>query len=160
MEEECNQWSHCSRWKSKGKRNRLDQLDRPRDIFIDEDESVYVWNNGNHRVMKWVMGAKEGIVVAGGHCDGNRLRQLSYPHRILVDQSDGIYVADVGNHRVMRWLNRAEEGMIVVGGNGQGEQSNQLKPIYFSFDRENNLYVIDKDNHRVQRFDMDKNQNF
>ena len=60
-----------------GQGNRLDQLNRPTNIFIDEGHSVYVLDHGNHRVMKWVKGAKEGIVVAGGQGQENGLRQLS-----------------------------------------------------------------------------------
>ena len=33
----------------------------------------------NHRAMKWVEGAKQGIIVAGGQGKGNGLTQLSYP---------------------------------------------------------------------------------
>ena len=136
-----------------GKGDRLDQLNTPYYIFIDEHQSVYVSDLRNHRVMKWVKGAKEGIVVAGGQGQGNGLRQLSSPYGIIVDQLGALYVADGGNHRVMGWSKGAEEGTIVVGGNGPGQKSNQLNaPIDLSFDRENNLYVVDYGNDRVQRF--------
>ena len=49
-----------------GKGNRLDQLSNPANVFVDRDHSVYVSDWGNHRVMKWMEGRKEGIVVAGG----------------------------------------------------------------------------------------------
>jgi sugar lactone lactonase YvrE len=141
-----------------GKGNRLDQLNRPLDIFIDEDHSVYVSDCGNHRVMKWVKDAKEGIVVAGGQGQGNSLRQFSCPRGIIVDQLGSVYVADSGNQRVIRWLKGAEEGTIVVGGNGEGEQPNQLHgPMDLSFDRQKNLYVVEFSNHRVQKFDINSN---
>ncbi|CAF4931196.1 unnamed protein product, partial [Rotaria sp. Silwood2] len=41
---------------------------------------------GNARVMKWVEGAKQGIVVAGGQGQGNGLTQLYYPEGVVVDQ--------------------------------------------------------------------------
>jgi sugar lactone lactonase YvrE len=105
--------------------------------------------------MKWVKGAKEGIIVAGGQGQGNSLKQLSYPQGIIVDQLGSVYVAEWGNHRVIRWLKGTEEGTIVVGGNGLGEQPNQFNgPSDLSFDRENNLYVFDWGNHRVQKFDV------
>ena len=46
-----------------GKGNNLNQLNVPTYIFVDQDYSVYVsdWFS-NHRVMKWMKGAKEGIV--------------------------------------------------------------------------------------------------
>ncbi|CAF5171142.1 unnamed protein product, partial [Rotaria sp. Silwood1] len=53
--------------------NRLDQLSRPRYVFVDRDHSVYVSDWDNHRVMKWMEGAKQGIVVAGGQGTGNGL---------------------------------------------------------------------------------------
>jgi DNA-binding beta-propeller fold protein YncE len=108
--------------------------------------------------MKWMKGAKEGIVVAGGQGQGNSLKQLSSPHGIIVDQLGSIYVVDTDNNRVIRWLKGAEEGTIVVGGYAIGEdprQFNQLTDL--SFDRQNNLYVVDFRNHRVQKFDFNLN---
>ena len=85
-----------------GKGNRTDQLNNPRNIFIDEGHSVYVSDEQNHRVMKWVKGAKEGIVVADGQGEGSELNQLSSPRGTIVDQLDSVYVANWGNGRVMR----------------------------------------------------------
>ncbi|CAF3273655.1 unnamed protein product, partial [Rotaria sp. Silwood2] len=76
--------------------------------------------------MKWVEGAKQGIVVAGGQGLGNGLTQLSYPKGVVVDQLDTVYVADAENARIMRWSKGATQGSAIVGGNGRGEQSNQL----------------------------------
>ncbi|CAF3052247.1 unnamed protein product [Rotaria sp. Silwood2] len=106
--------------------------------------------------MKWVEGAKQGIVVAGGQREGNGLTQLSYPEGVVVDQLGTVYVADDENDRIMRWPKGATQGSVIVGGNGRGEQSNQLKePIGLSFDRHGNLYVVDWGNHRVQKFNVD-----
>ncbi|CAF4909054.1 unnamed protein product, partial [Rotaria magnacalcarata] len=77
-----------------GQGNRLDQLNSPTYAFVDRDHSVYVTDHNNHRVMKWMQGAKQGIVVAGGQGEGNSLAQLSNPYGIFVDQSDSIYVVD------------------------------------------------------------------
>jgi DNA-binding beta-propeller fold protein YncE len=108
--------------------------------------------------MKWMEGAKEGIVVAGGQGKGSSLRQLSYPRGVVVDQLDTVYVADCGNARIMRWMKGATQGNITVGGNGRGEQSNQLNdPVGLSFDRHGNLYVVDNGNNRVQKFNIDRN---
>ncbi|CAF4671395.1 unnamed protein product, partial [Rotaria sp. Silwood2] len=76
--------------------------------------------------MKWVEGAKQGIVVAGGQGKGNGLTQLYYPEGVVVDQLGTVYVADARNARIMRWPKGATQGSAIVGGNGTGEQSNQL----------------------------------
>ena len=108
--------------------------------------------------MKWVKGAKEGIVVAGGRGEAKELTQLSHPHGLRVDAAGTFYVADYGNHRVMRWCHGASQGTVVVGGNGRGERANQVsRPTGLSFDRQGNLYVADWNNHRVQRFSIEKN---
>jgi sugar lactone lactonase YvrE len=108
--------------------------------------------------MKWLEGAKQGIVVAGGQGQGNGLTQLYYPRGVVVDQLGTVYVADGRNARIMRWVKGATEGSVIVGGNGVGGQSNQLnQPVSLSFDRHGNLYVVDQGNHRVQKFDIDSN---
>ncbi len=100
--------------------NRLDQLNYPTYIFVDREQSVYVSDRYNHRVMKRKLGAKEGIIVAGNQTEGNSLKQLSCPTGIVVDQLGAVYVADSNNHRVMRWSKEAVQGSIVVDGNGHG----------------------------------------
>ena len=51
--------------------------------------------------MKWVKGAKEGIVVAGDNSKGDQMSQLSSPRGVIVDQFGQIYVSDYGNDCVM-----------------------------------------------------------
>ncbi|CAF4077048.1 unnamed protein product [Adineta steineri] len=138
-----------------GKGDQLHQLSYPTFIFVDGDESVYVSDTSNHRVMKWKKDAKEGTVVAGGNSQGENLNQLSSPHGVIVDDLGQIYVADCWNDRVMRWCEGKAEGEIVVGGNGEGNQSNQLnRPHGLSFDDEGNLYVADFSNHRIEKFEI------
>ncbi|CAF0891669.1 unnamed protein product [Adineta steineri] len=138
-----------------GNGDQLNQLNHPTFIFVDEDQSVYVSEWSNHRVMKWKKDAKEGTVVAGGNSEGGDLNQLYYPNGIIVGDLGQIYVTDSWNHRIMRWCDGKEEGEIVVGGNGKGNQSNQLNgPTGLSFDDEGNLYVVDCSSHRIQKFEI------
>ncbi|CAM4838815.1 unnamed protein product [Rotaria magnacalcarata] len=106
--------------------------------------------------MKWAEGAKEGIVVAGGHWKGSALTQLSYPQGLFVDAVGTLYVTDASNHCVLRWTQGAKQGTVIVGGNGYGARENQFNnPGGLSFDRHGNLYVVDEYNHRVQRFSIE-----
>ncbi|CAF1525807.1 unnamed protein product [Adineta steineri] len=138
-----------------GHGDQLNQLNFPTFIFVDEEQSVYVSDRSNHRVMKWRKYTKEGKIVAGGNGQGKNLNQLSEPQGIIVDDLDYIYVADLWNHRVMRWYEGKEEGETVVGGNGRGNQPNQLNhPRGLSFDNERNLCVADLANHRIGKFEI------
>ncbi|CAF1543093.1 unnamed protein product, partial [Adineta ricciae] len=134
-----------------GRGNRTDQLNSPRFIVVNDEQSIFVSDYNNHRVMKWEKDAKEGIVVAGGNRSGFYLNQLAFPQGIIVDDFGRIYVSDTYNHRIMRWYEGGKEGEIIVGGNGNGQQSNQLSyPQGLSFDLQGNLYVAEWENHRVQ----------
>ncbi|CAF0934639.1 unnamed protein product [Adineta steineri] len=138
-----------------GQGDQLNQFNHPGFIFVDDDQSVYVSDRDNDRVMKWRKDAKEGTIVAGGNGKGENLNQLFYPEGVIVDDLGQIYVADYMNHRIMRWCEGKEEGEIVVGGNGEGYQSNQLyRPTGLSFDDEGNLYVADQFNNRIQKFEI------
>ncbi|CAF1385389.1 unnamed protein product [Adineta steineri] len=137
------------------KGDRLNQLNFPTFIFVDEDQSIYVSDRYNHRVMKWRKDTKKGTIVAGGNGKGRNRNQLSSPAGVVVGDSGQIYVADWWNHRVMRWCEGKDDGEIIVGGNGYGNQSNQLnRPFDLSFDDEGNLYVVDCGNHRIQKFEI------
>ncbi|CAF4987923.1 unnamed protein product [Rotaria sp. Silwood1] len=138
-----------------GQGSRLDQLNCPSYIFVDQYRAVYVSDNSNHRIMKWEEGAKQGIVIAGGQGTGNSLTQLSWPNGIVVDSSGTVYVADCGNHRIVRWSKGVTQGNIIAGGNDAGSRSNQLdNPYGLSFDRHGNIYVTDGCNERVQKFNI------
>ncbi|CAF0985232.1 unnamed protein product [Adineta steineri] len=138
-----------------GQGNQLNQLSTPGFIFVDEEQSVYVSDRDNHRVMKWIKDARTGRIVAGGNGNGKNLNQLFSPQGVIVDDFGQIHVADFNNDRVMRWCEGKEEGEIIVDGNGEGEQSNQLNgPSGFSFDDEGNLFVADNRNHRIQKFEV------
>ncbi|CAF1515724.1 unnamed protein product [Adineta ricciae] len=155
------------RWEIKAKRRegklvaggngqgyRLNQLNNPNYVFVDDEQSVYVSDCGNDRVMKWRKDAAQGTVVAGGNGCGRKLNQLNGSQGIIVGEFGQVFVADSNNHRVTCWSEGAEEGEIIIGGNGRGDEPNQLwSPNGLSLDSEGNLYVVDSGNHRVQRFD-------
>ncbi len=137
-----------------GRGNQQKQLDNPTFMFVDDEQSLYVSEWGNNRVMKWKKDARYGIILAGGYGKGNTLKQLNEPNALFVDHSGQIYVADSENNRIMRWSEEKNEVEVIVGGNGEGDEPNQLhNPIGLSFDLEENLYVSDYFNHRIQKFD-------
>jgi sugar lactone lactonase YvrE len=107
--------------------------------------------------MKWLKGAKEGIVVAGGKGQGKELTQLNHPNGVWVDEMGTVYVAECNNDRVTRWPKSETRGAVVVDGNDEGNATNQFYcPEGLSFDRQGNMYVADFHNHRVQRFKLEQ----
>ncbi|CAF1247214.1 unnamed protein product [Adineta ricciae] len=158
---EVRRWMIGEKWRGRlvagghGQGNRLNQFNNPSFIFVDKEQSIYVSDCGNDRVMKWRSDAQKGVIVAGGNGEGDHLNQLNYPEGVIVDKFGQIYVADCNNHRIMRWREGDEEGEIIAGGNGKGEEMNQLAfPKGLAVDLQGNLYVADSGNHRIQRYDL------
>ncbi|CAF1527352.1 unnamed protein product [Adineta ricciae] len=49
-----------------GRNNRLDQLSKPYGLYIDNDQTVYIADTSNHRIVSWKLNATIGELVAGG----------------------------------------------------------------------------------------------
>jgi len=133
----------------------LNQLDVPWAIYVDESDNntLYVADYDNHRVMKWLANAINGTIVAGGNGCGTSYTQLCYPTGLFVDTFGTIYVGDSGNNRIMKWLKGATNGSLVAGTGIAGVTPMQLSdPIGIRFDMNGNLYVADYSNSRVQQF--------
>lgn len=85
--------------------------------MLGSSNVVYVTDQPNHRVQKWIINATTGSTVAGQSSGvlGSALNQLSYPSDLAVDASGNLYIVDGGNNRVVYWPNGASSGTIVAG---------------------------------------------
>ena len=106
----------------RGKGDKNDQLDNPKGIFVDDDQTVYIAESWNHRVTAWKAGATTGEVLAGGKGAGKQLDQLYQPSDVIVDrQTDSFLICDYANQRVVRWPRCSspslpQQGEIVISG--------------------------------------------
>jgi sugar lactone lactonase YvrE len=128
-----------------GKGNGLRQLNSPHGIVVDDDDTVFIADFGNHRIVAWKKGDNEGHVVAVGQGDGNGLHQLNYPTDVLIDkETKRLIISDWGNERVIRWsLNNSTRGEILIDNIGcRG----------LAMDKQGCLYVSDEEKHEVRRF--------
>ncbi|CAF2093860.1 unnamed protein product, partial [Rotaria magnacalcarata] len=61
-----------------GEGGATNQLNLPRGLFIDDDQTVVIADFFNHRIMQWTNGGTtNGQVVAGGNGQGSGLNQLN-----------------------------------------------------------------------------------
>ena len=122
-------------------------------LTMDENESLYVVDNGKHEVRRYGVGDTAGTLVAGGNGGGNRSDQLSSPTDVFVDRDHSVYVTEWGNDRVMKWEEGAKEGVVVAGGQGEGNSLSQLSnPGGVVVDQLGTVYVADDVNHRIMRW--------
>ncbi|CAF5002182.1 unnamed protein product, partial [Rotaria sp. Silwood1] len=67
-----------------GQGNGINQLSYPCGLYVDEDQTIYVADQDNHRIVEWKWGATSGQVVAGGNGQGSGAHQLNEPRDVIV----------------------------------------------------------------------------
>ena len=131
----------------------LNQLNSPSSVCVDTQGSIFITDQFNNRVVKWLPNSLVGSVAAGGNGLGNGLNQLNSPYGIFVHANGELYIGDNQNHRVVKWPAGVASGMVVAGGNGLGSNLNQTSsPDGVYVDSNGNLYVSESGNHRVAKW--------
>ncbi|CAF1119453.1 unnamed protein product [Rotaria sp. Silwood1] len=130
-----------------GEGNKMNQLKTPWGLCVDDDQTVYIADCSNHRIMEWKHGAIAGGVMAGG----NRSKQLNSPRDVIIDKERNCFIiCDYNNQRVLRWPRQK-------GANGETIISN-VRCHGLTMDDRGFLYVVDEDNHEVRRYRMGESQ--
>jgi sugar lactone lactonase YvrE len=133
--------------------NEMNQLSFPYGLYVDDDQTLYIADCGNNRIMEWKYGATSGKVVAGGNRQGNGLgngtHQLNYPWDVIVNKErDSLIISDSGNKRVVRWPHRND-------GDISGETIIPDVDCHgLTVDENGFLYVVDKGYNEVIRYRM------
>ncbi|CAF1174029.1 unnamed protein product [Didymodactylos carnosus] len=97
-----------------GNGSALSQLDNAVGFFVDDNQTVYVADSQNHRIVKWERGGSSGQLVAGGYGKGNDTYHLDGPSDVVITRDGRMYIVDNGNRRILLWSQRAQSGEIVV----------------------------------------------
>ena len=61
-------------------------------LAMDHQRHLYVSDTGKHKVQRYTIGDKNGILVAGGNGRGNQLNQLNFPTYLFVDEEQALYM--------------------------------------------------------------------
>lgn len=140
-----------------GQGNGLNQLNFPWGIYVDTTSTMYIADQGNHRIVRWVSGASSGTVVAGATgVAGSNSTLLDNPCSVILDSAGLMYVMDFGNRRVQRFTIGNPVGTTILSFS-VGLGANQISAVwqlYLGFDPTGNLYISDAGGHRVQRHDL------
>ncbi|CAF4851564.1 unnamed protein product [Rotaria sp. Silwood1] len=126
--------------------NGINQLHAPNGLYIDKDQTIYIADHNNHRIVEWKYGSMSGQVVTGGNRQGNGANQLNGPNDVMIidKERDSLIICDFGNNRVVRWPRRN-------GTNGETIIAN----IYctgLTMDENESLYIADWKKHEVRRY--------
>ncbi|CAM4765287.1 unnamed protein product [Rotaria magnacalcarata] len=75
----------------------INQLNVPHGLFLDNDQTLYIAEWANHRIVEWKIRAASGRIAAGGN------GQLKHPSDVILDKArDSLLICDVGNKRIVR----------------------------------------------------------
>lgn len=99
----------------------LNQLKSVDDLFVDDDDNIFVLDSFNARVLKWSPNSNVAVVVAAGGGNGIGLSQLetsvAAAAQFYVDRIQNVlYVADTWNHRIQKYTIGSSNGITVLGG--------------------------------------------
>ncbi|CAF4022679.1 unnamed protein product, partial [Rotaria sp. Silwood1] len=134
-----------------GQGSETNQLYWPCGLYVDDDQTIYVADEWNHRIVEWKSGAANGKVVAGGNGEGNGTHQLNHPVDVIIDkESDSLIISDDENNRVVRWPRRN-------GTLGETIISN-ISCCGLTMGDNGYLYVVDYGKHEVRRYKIGDTQ--
>ncbi len=116
-------------------------------MFIDDDQTIYVADYQNHRIVEWKRNAINGQILAGGNEKGNRNDQLNCPTKVIIEkENDSLIICDRANRRVVRWPRQnGTNGEILIS---------QIDCYDLIMDNDGYLYVSDLGKHQVRRWKM------
>ncbi|CAF4534731.1 unnamed protein product, partial [Rotaria sp. Silwood2] len=90
-------------------------LRNPDDLTFDTNGFMYVADNGNNRVQRFLPNSTIGTTVAGTTSQStSALTDLSDPVAIDVDENSNVYVLDRGNRRIVKWGPNATSGTSMI----------------------------------------------
>ena len=123
----------------------LDQIGGSWCMYVDRDQTIYVSDGSNHRIVEWKKDATYGRIVAGGNDEGQRNDQLNYPQSMIVDyQTDSLIICDSNNQRVVLWPRQnGTSGATIIS---------DVKCWDLVMDNHGYLYVSDTEKHEVRRW--------
>jgi DNA-binding beta-propeller fold protein YncE len=134
------------------------QFNKPRDIAVAQDGSVYVADSANHRIQHLSQDGKMlqtwgqfGDVTKGNAPGGT----FNEPWGVAVGLDGSIFVTDTWNHRIQKFT-ATGEFVKMWGYFGQAEKPEGFwGPRGLAVDKKGNVYVTDTGNKRVVVFTPD-----
>ncbi|CAF3654495.1 unnamed protein product [Adineta steineri] len=145
---------------SNGRGWNLDQLDSScKGLYVNAAGDIFVLDQGRHRIVKWVVNATSGVLVAGRKEDESNSDQLEFPSGLYVDEiNNSVYViTDMMGRRIKRFSNGSVYGVSVFGG-GPSKYLSEIKseyvePLSMIVDKMGNILV--GENSKITRWTSD-----
>jgi sugar lactone lactonase YvrE len=140
-------------------------LNQPTSVAIDQDDSVYIADLGNHRIHKWSIKEDQsfkGRIIVGdvngsqGHeIDENsgENTRLWLPHGITIDSKGTLFIVDSSGSRI---ISASADKIKLLYHSGQrlyplGQQQIEINPSEIAIGQKDEFYFTDSVTHRCMR---------
>ncbi|CAM2728283.1 unnamed protein product [Rotaria socialis] len=129
----------------------LNQLYHPNGLFVDDEQTVYVADRLNNRIVQWKANAATGEIVAGETGLSNRVSQIGFPTDVIVDkETDSLIICDRSNRRMVLWPCQNDACATTIISN--------IACRGWTMDENRSLYVSDNEKHEVRRYRIGESQ--
>ncbi len=134
-----------------GRGNKINQLSTPCGLYVYDDQTIYIADQRNHRIVEWKSNPTSVQVVAGGNGEGSGDEQLSKPFDVIVDkEKDSLIICDYSNERVVRWpRQKGTSGETIIS---------DISCAGLTMDQDGSLYVVDSKKHEVRRYRREESE--
>jgi tripartite motif-containing protein 2/3/tripartite motif-containing protein 71 len=126
------------------------QLAQPNDVFVDDNDFIYVADTLNHRIQKF---SPDGMVCLEVR-DLSEHGRLDRPVAIAVDGAGRIYVGDAHRNLVVVLSSSGRALKVIPSPHSDAALD---APGDVRIDASSNVYVSDRGGRRVRRFDTSAN---
>jgi hypothetical protein len=93
-----------TKWKKDGIIIARSQLNFPHSIFVDDNQTIYIPDWGNHCIVEWKYNTINGEIVPCQNGTENQIYQLHYPIDVIIDQTKhSLIISDLKNRRVIQY---------------------------------------------------------
>lgn len=134
-----------------GAGDALNQLRNPWGLYVDDDQTVYVADCSNHRIMVYNHGVTTGRVLFSHNAKEEQQTQLNGPKDLTIDKTNKSFIiSDYNNERIVRWCLQSNAKVETIVSNTRCHG--------LAIDDRGFLYVVDENKHEVRRYKMGENQ--
>ncbi|CAF0991732.1 unnamed protein product [Adineta steineri] len=125
--------------------HKLNQLDGPQGIFIDNDTTIYIADFFNNRIIQWKSNETTGQIIAGGNTYEHGTNQFIYPKSIINDKrNNSLIICDFMNGRVIRLSKQIKKKPKILIPN--------IHCSGLTMDKNESIYVSDWTKNEVRRW--------
>ena len=111
------------------------ELSKPADIFIDEDDFMYICDPGNGRVVKYSIATDEAV----GEIRGGKLKT---PMGVYVTPDGTIYIADNGAKAIVKYGPDLEYIETIGRPDAPSFSDTNFDPLKVAVDNAGNMYIV------------------